>query len=522
MIDPDDVHLVIDVPAATNPQLCPNPDGALGAFWWSAFLPNSTISGVDAAVWGAPHALAYESTATGPQLWISARFPCVNALGEHPFAYFTRLFAASNITAAFAGYDEAGYVTGTTPATTIPAGTGTAAVAVTPTASLPADTVSVELQLSWTAGATGLQTVLTDFKITAAASAPGAAGIHAPGTVDLGSFTEEVTCTSAGIEVGTLSARLHGHWADPALMTYMRPGRRIRLSVGDRVLWTGTVSDIKPERRKSKKTGVDLLPVVTLTAVDAMAALNVPAPRGAYSIAALPSVLVPAGVPWSILGNTGQRGRDTVAPTNPSATALDQVNILALSNQNVAWAYASPAGVVTVRWVPYTGTTYSDAPTATRPYTHLVTGYSTDTMVNTVTLDDITTDPATRYGPFTNLKSVKEWGARAGRWVSYGMTDAVAAAIARSILAGNGSPSHEPTSMTTYNNTTALQDSAAAQVPSDLVWVLHDGTNYSCRVTTVTHRLKAHADVRRPATWHTDRTLVASTYRPLQLQAPAN
>ncbi|MFC6153649.1 hypothetical protein [Nocardioides yefusunii] len=524
MIDPDSVAVLLGYNASAHPNYCLNPNGAVGGVGWRTLIPGSRIQSVDASSEGAPEALAYVSSAAGAQVWQSVEFPVDGAAGHRPYAYFTAVFTSADLACTFTYTDAAGTWIGTSSTHVVPAGTTRTRFAILPAAPAPAGARTCVLSMSFTASGAGTSHVLTDFKLTSAATAPGDATVGSLTWNDISDWCEDITATLAGLSVGTLTVRAHDQWAVLAA----RPGHQIRVEVGGQRLWTGVVSRVVSESRKAKRAGVDLKPIVTITATDAVTQLaGTPAPRGVTSFVNLPASLDRGTTPWVVQGVS-----DSVAVaatlSTPGASALDQViRTVTTATISRVRAWIDRFGVLQVYGTSgFDGiaATFTDSPalsTAAR-YVDVQRGFDSEDCINTVYVEVSNGAETVTNGPWVNFASVAAWGTRAATYKTYDanspLSPTAGAGLASTVLDSNASPAMKVQSITTYNSTPTIRAAAIAAAPQRRVSVIHRDTTYSCRVLQVTHRITARAgDLRRPATWHTDFVLGSATAVPLPL-----
>jgi len=271
--------------------------------------------------------------------------------------------------------------------------------------------------------------------------------------LDILGSAHEISVTRRALDVGTLAAEIIDPELDPStsLEPLIRPGHACRL-VGRideewRPIYTGVIvsSEVAyvltdPDEQKRVR--------VTMSAADAIQKLaNQKRPETVSSIGELAATMEGAGVPWSINGSGDQVASYTVAGYNESASALDQIAIVRDSGLGYAWV--NRFGVLSA-WdralLPADplnqASTLVGEPLTESVYSDLQIGYTTESLINEISLRSLTWDGTTAgeaiSGPYRDDTSIRLWGVRGAEFTVAGVADLNAYASA--ILAANGTP----------------------------------------------------------------------------------
>lgn len=268
--------------------------------------------------------------------------------------------------------------------------------------------------------------------------------------------TANLEIDRAALDLGTLTAAILSPALDPATSATIRKGKALRLTYAEdsaswTPLFTGEILNAEvtydlahpdPEKRTR----------ITLTAVDATRPLTaIGRAEGVSSVADLAYVLEGCTLPWNVNGDTGHRpATPPIVALNDNAKALDQVAIVRDTALGAAWV--SRAGVLNA-WdaadLAARGPAGSWEEDLTEDvYAAADVDYDLDRCINIVTLTYLRLDPATgeteeiHYGPFTDLASVREWGAHERNFTVQGLAEdpATLASYAEAILSANAVP----------------------------------------------------------------------------------
>ena len=271
--------------------------------------------------------------------------------------------------------------------------------------------------------------------------------------LDILGSAHEISVTRRALDVGSLAAEVIDPALDPSvsLAPLIRPGHACRLTgrIGEewRPIFTGAIvsSEVAyvltdPDEQKRVR--------VTMSAADSIQKLaNQTRAETVSSIGELPATMEGAGVPWNINGSGDQVASYTVAAKNDSASVLDQIAIVRDSGLGYAWV--NRFGVLTA-WDralipadPLNGSSeLVGEPLTEEIYADLQIGYTTEQLINEVTLRVLSWDGATSTetisGPYRDNASIRTWGVRRAEFAIAGVADP--AAYAASVLAANGTP----------------------------------------------------------------------------------
>lgn len=511
MIDPDDITLGLEQrPATQFANLCPNPNGQLGGYWWSTPQTNTAIRGEP--FFDTTKLVVSITHAPSTAFVRSAVFPCDRSLGLNVYVWFEVLsIHASSIgfEVWVIGMDAAGTYLGASPASTYPGVSGSVFYVA---ASLPAGTKQARLQFSFSGTTAGDVMEAGGFAIMTAATEP---EMTLPSSWhNVSDVASSISIHRAELDVGTVTASLHSSALDPAQTDYIRPGQAVQVSVAGQRLFTGAVTGMNTVYAHDED-GQPQPPTVTLTGVDGFAGLaSQSAPSGVASAAHLPKILEDKGIPWNVDGSTAHVAGPDPSYANPDASVMDQLVITCDTTNRRC--YVSRDGVLTVHPAP-TALPFNltDEPAATGwKYVDVAADYATDDCINAVTIARIETDadgPVTvRYGPYRDLDSVTTWGTQAAEYTVYAVTPATTAAA---ILATSADPGLKVRTVAMQVETPEQVAWAASIDPGRPVSVTFAGDTYATRVTSVTHTLIARRDVARPVEWRVELTLAAANAR---------
>jgi hypothetical protein len=247
------------------------------------------------------------------------------------------------------------------------------------------------------------------------------------------------------LNLGTLEAAIPDSALDPAQVTTIRPGRRVRLVTADggEPLFTGKILNGKavydpahPEPSKRVR--------VTMTAVDNVSPLAQQRRAGGVEhIAELPYVLEGCGVPWNVNGSGDQVPTATVVALNTNATAIDQVAITRDNHLGHAWVDRRN---VLQAWDAAELDATVAAVLDESAYSGIAIDYDTDRCINIVTVvflraNGEDTEEIT-YGPYVDSESVRDWGEHSAEFRIQWAEEDVSAieAYAAAILTANATP----------------------------------------------------------------------------------
>lgn len=271
-----------------------------------------------------------------------------------------------------------------------------------------------------------------------------------PAWVDLLSPATEIKITREELNVGTLEAVIRDSALDPAATAVIRKGKIVRLMALNNS--TGLYEHVFRGKADVADVTYDLLyptaskrPRIALVVVDPNSILaSTPRPNSVDTIANLPEVLDMAGVPWNVNGSTAPVGDVFGVAVSSNATALDQVAMTRDTVRGYAWM--SRLGVLNA-WDRATISATVAATLDEDDYVDLQLGYSTDDLLNSVSVivrraDPVTLDTVeTRYGPYVDEISMRERGRYHQDFtVTANWTDTNAATYAAALLATNPYP----------------------------------------------------------------------------------
>lgn len=299
-----------------------------------------------------------------------------------------------------------------------------------------------------------------------------------------------LTITRPALDVGVLSGTLIGEDMDPAVVDTIRPGRKVRVSAKAGGVWrpifTGTTSRAQTSYHPSNTAGKRAK--VSLTATDPCTLLAATAqPKGVATIADLPEVLEPAGVPWSVNGSPNGGPASAIVATDDNASVLDQL----VRARDTAHAYV---------WVDRFGTVQAWdrdlISTDARPVTDAdfnasaQIGYDTAACVTSITVTSLVDATTTTSGPFADVPALHEFGARTASYTINGSDDPFT--WAGVVLEANAVPAVTLSQITIPLASQADLDGWAATDLYNLFGVSFTGSpNFTgnVRVTGVTHSI---------------------------------
>jgi hypothetical protein len=310
------------------------------------------------------------------------------------------------------------------------------------------------------------------------------------------------------LNVGILTATLKDSTLDPASTDLIRPGKRCRAQahINDKweYIFNGTLEAPSSAYEVSNpRVPANKRVTITLVASDKAADLaNEPVSSGVATIAELPYVLLGTGVPFNVNGSTAAVSPDSVVTVshNENASALDQVAITRDSVLGYAWvdrrgrlqawdrSEISADVAITLDEADYTAANVD---------------FDVARCFNKIYVIVLRINPGTgeteevRYGPFTDLASVRQWRARRADFTVHGIDEALVDEYAADILATNSTPTRRINSVTLPLRTvTELEDKALLDL-YDLVSVSNDlggVVGQQCRITSLKHRIQARLE----------------------------
>lgn len=526
LIAPTDLALQVEVPPAAPylANMLQNPDGRFGGWFWVtdyAGMVSSPSPGVlrlstGPAVSGAggmmSHAMPLKAGQNVRAAWSATLTPGT--------------LLTDGYQAAFYYYDAAGALIITSPTKLVKANGAQVMDHVAPagTVAVRLNFQTVRVDINGTLDFTGLKMARDD---TLAAL-----DYIDPEPVTWATITSSagntIDIARAALNTGTLTAVLRDATLDPTVTGGLRPGRKVRVTGGGAVVFTGEVLDVHVDYTKPKTATSDPVGTITVAAVDATALLAAAAaPNGVGVLSELPHVLEGGKVPWNVAGNTGHVPTPSKFYITDNATALDQVSVTCMTYH--AHAYVNPAGVLTINTAPPTsGVVLSDV--AEPSYVAIDVGFSTDECVNSVTVDKITQDAGgatvtVKGGPYEDFDSIEEWNRHAATYTIQCVTGAGGksnAGFGAEVLAANKTPGVKVRGFTFLVEDTADIATALAMDLTHLVDVVWQGTTYTVRVAAVRHTITARPDAARPVAWHTtvEAVLPGTTNLPVVVPTP--
>lgn len=447
----DRLRLEIGAPPTTGlVNLVPNPSGERGAWGWLVLggTLTSNRTAKDYRPGGTLTLSSVASVATGATVEIETE-PRDVTPGHYAGGSF-RLVTAPNtgtiLSARFVFRNGDGAQIAAGSPMTVASG-ATPGVYGLPLLQAPATAATVHLRITLTNPGTAVRSFA--FREAMLATATTSAPVNGPAFVEPLTWTN-ILAPALNIEtdrtplgLGILSARIRSAALDPATSTLVRPGRQIRLmaySTGPlewEPLFWGKIHDGKTTYDPAYPV-VDKRALIAISATDADDDLaNTSSPGSYRQIRSIREKVRNTGVPFEIDTSTANTATsDTLVAVNENASVLDQIAL----TRDTARSYAAVTRFGVLRAIDRQYMNGIDNQTSS-PHDPMVATFTpadynadavidfdTKRLVNVVLIqcryikeDGTTTDGV--FGPYTDQKSVREWGAFQRTYTIAGLED---------------------------------------------------------------------------------------------------
>lgn len=490
----------------TLENLIRNTNGELGGWGWLSPVPSTAVRGDDGSTLTLLTAVAQAAYYTSGFLAVGGASHVRAQLRNHVFTA-----AGLTVRARLVFYD-ADYQLISSSAQTVATGPNT--FANTGGVATPAGTEHVKLRIdTYRAGgnpAAGDRHHVDQVVVVAGTLAQVTdPNIQlATGWLDVAGSLVQVSTDRAELDLGILDATLKSSSLDPAQTGAIRAGKAIRLLVnhdtlGAQPLFVGEVSRAEttydlanpdPEKRA----------IIKLSAVDHMARLAaLEQPDTVGTTDELAHTLEPAGLPWNVNNDTGQKTTPAVIVSrNDNANIADQLALTRDSNLAAAWI--SRAGIVNVYDAAILGTRPAGAAPGVLDEAaygiDVAIDFATDRAINYLTVKLQRINPETGeaeevpFGPFTDEASRREWGTLSAEFTVAGLDETSIPTYAAAILASNAVPQRRPVSASIPIRTTDELDWTLLDLYDDLtVRNTAGAVDELLRPVRITHRITARA-----------------------------
>lgn len=489
---------------AGRPNLVPNPDGDLGAWFWVTPLRFTSISSTGPALRLSTFAGVGDAyTQTNPirvdaGSFISARLDTVGGSTDHRIKMRFRFFNADGeliATSAPSGTFDTTPATRYYAATEAPAGTKFAKLKIDlyKNAGDPPDE-DAYYDFNQVMVTTDEVTFSTPYDYAEPAE-----------FLDILGPTSTITITREAMTPGMIGLRVLDTSLDPAVAETLRTGREFRIralnddteefeDLAGRYWIIRALVDYDLSKPAEKQA------TITLTLADSLQLLANPIRQVSVgTIDELSFVVETCAIPFNVNGYTGTLTDDPVVTARlDQATALDQ--ILLTRDREMGYAWVNKAGIFNAH--SDRGLDFYDGPVTLdeADYSDLDVTFDTDECINEVLVVRVFIDSAgqTReitYGPYRDESAIDEWKVvRRATFRVTGLDESEVEDYATQVLTANSVPERRVNSVTVPIRTAA--DITPAKALIDLYATAHitntaKGIDVYQRVTSITHTIRA-------------------------------